>query len=85
MRERRKVRRGRYCLEGEIVLDDRCSTFDCLVTDLSGDGARLHLPSTAGVPGEFDLVLLKRGESHRARLVWRDETQAGVTFVPASR
>ena len=85
MQERRGARRNRNCTEAEIVFDNRSSTLDCLVTDLSDEGARLHLANTAGVPGEFDLILSKRGESHRARLVWRDETQAGVSFLPDHR
>jgi hypothetical protein len=34
--------------------------------------------STAGVPGEFDVAIRHKGESRRARIVWRNETEAGI-------
>jgi hypothetical protein len=38
---------------------------------------------TATVPSEFDVTIHRKGESRRARIVWRDETQAGILFLHA--
>ena len=81
MQERRRASRPRQFLGGRIVFNGRCSTFDCLVKDMSAHGARLHLPSTTGMPGTFELALPAKQESHPARVVWCDDTQAGVEFV----
>ena len=64
---------------GKITFNDRRSVLDCLVRDKSEAGARLHLPSTAGVPDEFELQDGK--ERHRCRVIWRSLTEIGVAFI----
>jgi hypothetical protein len=54
---------------------------ECLVRNMSRDGAKLVFGGTAEIPAEFDIMIRKRGESRRARIVWRLETEAGVTFA----
>ena len=86
MQERRRASRTKQFLGGRILFNERCSTFDCLVKDMSVHGARLHLPSTNGMPATFELTLpAKQHESHPARVVWRDDMQAGVEFVDKNR
>jgi hypothetical protein len=71
---RRRVFKG-----SKITFNDRSSVIDCLVRDKSDAGARLHLPSTTGVPDEFELEDGK--ERRRCRVVWRSLTEIGVAFV----
>ena len=85
MQERRRAERPRQFLGGRILFNERCSTFDCLVRDMTVHGARLHLPSTTGMPGAFELTVAAKQESHPARVVWRNDTQAGVEFVEKIR
>jgi hypothetical protein len=81
MEERRKLHRGRTYLGGRIVFNNRCSTLDCLVRNLSQDGAKVVFSHAVAVPGEFDVAIHRKGESRRARVVWRDETHAGIRFL----
>jgi hypothetical protein len=76
--ERRKSQRLRTYLGGTIAFNNRYSTLECLVRNLSPEGARLAFPHPVVLPLEFDLQIRNRGESRRGRLVWRDETQAGI-------
>ncbi len=80
MEEHRKSLRGRTYLGGQITFNERSSTMDCLVRNLSQDGARILLPSTVGVPHEFELTVHGRNENFLARLIWRTPTEIGVAI-----
>lgn len=61
---------------------------DCMVRNLSQNGARLVFGgATAVLPHQFEIAIRRNGPSQPARIVWRDETEAGVEFLhraPAS-
>lgn len=77
---RSKVR-VRTFLKGRIVFNNGNSTFDCLVRDLSGTGAKLVLTETATLPEVLDLHILNKGAIHRAQIRWRRADQIGVRFL----
>jgi PAS domain-containing protein len=80
MLERRHNERRRSLLSGRVVFNDRRSVIDCLVRNLSPEGACLQVQSVAGIPIEFDLEI--RGESTRpVRQIWQSENRIGVEFV----
>lgn len=81
MLERRKTVRGRTFLGGVIAFCGKSSTLDCLVRNLSPEGAKVELSHAASVPEEFDLAIAKRDGTFRARLIWRRAEEAGVLFV----
>jgi hypothetical protein len=83
MHERRKVPRSRTYLGGHIAFNDRYSVCDCLVRDLSPNGARVVVSHPMPIPSEFDLTVLQRGDSRRARLIWGRGLECGVEFLAA--
>jgi hypothetical protein len=83
MQDRRKLHRDRTYLGGLIAFDYRGSALECLVRNLSEDGAKIVFSDAAAVPAEFDVMIHRKGESRRAHLVWRDQTQAGIQFLHA--
>jgi PilZ domain len=83
MLDRRKLHRDRTYLGGLIAFDYRGSALECLVRNLSEDGAKVVFSDGAAVPAEFELTIHRKGESRRAQVVWRDETQAGIRFSHA--
>ncbi len=83
MEERRKAHRGRTYLSGRVAFNDRCSTADCVVRNLSRDGAKIVLSGSATIPNEFDFTIHQKGDSRRTRIVWRREMEAGVVFLPS--
>jgi hypothetical protein len=81
MEERRNSQRGRTFLGAQIVFNNRCSSVDCLVRNLSGDGAKLAFADGAAIPAEFEITIQRTAETRRARSVWRNETEAGILFL----
>lgn len=78
--DRRRCRRRKSYLSGRIVFNGGWTTGDCLIRDISAEGARLVLPQSAFVPDRFDLLLTARGRAYHARRVWRDTTDVGVSL-----
>ncbi len=83
MQELREFPRRRTFLGGRIAFSNQYCSVECLVRDMSQSGARLVFEGMVLLPGEFNLLLPQRGESRRARIVWRQQDEAGVTFVAA--
>lgn len=81
MSERRREMRRRTYLAGQLAFNDRYSTMDCLVRNLSQDGAKLTFAHPPMIPSEFDLTVVKKGDSRRARVVWQVDLEAGVAFL----
>lgn len=81
MRESRKQERARAILGAHIVFNNRNSTIDCQIRNISRTGAKLVLSSSVTLPEEFDIDVPQKGRSYRARLCWRDEVSAGIEFV----
>jgi hypothetical protein len=81
MQERREFQRGRTYLGGRLAFNNQYCTIDCLVRNMSRNGAKLVFEGTVLLPGEFELTLPQKGESRRARIVWRSEGEAGIAFL----
>ena len=58
--------------------------FSCMVQNLSDVGAALDVPHSVGIPEQFTLMIIERGDAVRCRAVWRTERQIGVAFEAAS-
>ena len=89
MQDTRSNGRNRAMLGAQIVYNNRQSTLDCQIRNISDKGARLSLSDTVTVPDEFDLLVPHRGRTYRARLRWRARDSIGVEFAmseePAAR
>lgn len=81
MIERRNDPRLRTYLGAKISFDANYCVVDCLMRDLSRNGAKLVLSETAILPAYFDLIVPKKGWKLRAGLVWRDTDRVGVAFL----
>jgi hypothetical protein len=81
MQERREFQRGRTYLGGRLAFNNQYCAIDCLVRNMSRNGAKLVFEGTVLLPGEFELTLPQKGESRRARIVWRSEGEAGIAFL----
>ena len=79
--ERRASPRQRRLKGGKIVFNSKMSIIDCVVRDVSAQGARLLVASSIGIPDQFDLRMNRRGANHRSKVAWRSEDQIGVRFL----
>ncbi len=77
----RSNERIRAFLRAQIIFNNRMSTIDCIIKNISPTGARIALSDTLTVPTEFEIYIPQRGRSHHARLVWRDKDAIGVDFI----
>lgn len=81
MRERREFQRGRTYLGARLAFNNQYCAVDCLVRNMSQNGAKLVFEGTVLLPGEFEITLPQKGESRRARIVWRAQDQVGINFL----
>jgi PilZ domain len=85
MEERRTFPRSRAYIRAQIAYNNRCCTMDCLVRNMSQDGARLIFAGAATIPAKFDIVIRQQGRYRPARVIWREETALGVQFLDQHR
>ena len=78
MDERRKGNRSKSLLGARIVFNNRASTIDCTIRNISDQGARLVFGSPVAAPDEFDLVISQKEMRHRCRVAWRKADEMGV-------
>jgi PilZ domain-containing protein len=81
MDERRASSRQRRLHGAKIVFNDGSSSIDCVVRDLSTNGARLDVVSPIGIPEWFDLRINRNGACYPSKVAWRSGKQIGVTFI----
>ena len=84
MSDKRSGDRTRSFLKGQIVFNNRMSTMDCTVRNLSSRGAKLALTQAVALPDQFELVIPQKGETFRARMQWRRDDEVGILFVRAT-
>jgi hypothetical protein len=72
----------RSLLQGRIVFNNRNSSLDCTLRDLSEKGAQLTFSAHVPVPDEFDLEIPLKGRKHRVQVMWRRAGRCGVEFCP---
>ena len=75
--------RVRSFLRARIVFNNNNSTVDCIIKNISPNGAKIELSNTTTVPGEFTLDIPAKGQTVRARIMWRDLGAIGVQFIDA--
>lgn len=56
-------------------------TRDCIVIDISANGARVELDGADGLPDYVLLKIVMTGDIRRARVAWRRENMAGLSFL----
>jgi hypothetical protein len=79
--DKRESDRVRAFLRAQIIFNNRMSTIDCIIKNISSTGARIALGDSFAVPAEFDIYIPQRSSSHHCKLVWRDRDSIGVDFV----
>jgi len=80
MDERRHAVRTRSLLAGKILLNGRRSVIDCVVRNLSPQGACLQVASMIGIPQAFDLQIDGEKNARPCAAVWRARNRIGIDF-----
>lgn len=83
-KERRKHRRDAINRIAKLQADVGTLPRDCMITDISEQGARLFADAIE-VPDQFMLLISGDNEARReCRVVWRLGGEIGVSFVDAA-
>jgi hypothetical protein len=78
MAENRRAYRHRVLKSATIEFDG--GAFSCAVRNLSDAGAALDVPSSFGIPHEFQLIIETSQVTRQCWVIWRKENRIGVTF-----
>jgi len=83
MNELRNSLRVKSFLRGFLYDCRKRSAMDCMIRDLSEDGARIALSGTVALPEVVELDIPQRELRRRTRVVWRRHNEAGLCFIDA--
>ena len=80
MDKRRQEHRRRALKQAKVVLSD-WTVLDCLLRDLTDEGARLEFAAPVDLPQAFRLQFVSDNSRRPAELMWQRGQSAGVRFV----
>jgi hypothetical protein len=80
MTERRSISRQKSFLQGRIFFNNRRTSVDCLIRDITEHGARLKFPSMTATPDVVELYIPNKDETYRVKVEWRNANEIGVAF-----
>src|ERR1700712_4364917 len=80
MLDRRRSMRDKVIFGGVASVNDRGSTMDCVVRNISEGGACIQFEETAKLPEEMSLTIARKGRSFLARMIWRQADRVGLAF-----
>jgi hypothetical protein len=82
--ERRVSTRQKSLLRGRILYNNRRNSVDCVIRDISSQGARLVFSDAVTVPDVVDLYIPHKEQTLRAEVHWRNGEEVGVAFSKAA-
>jgi hypothetical protein len=82
--ERRKLQRSRVYLGASIAYDNKRSTLDCVVRNVTAEGAMIATTNSSVLPQVFEVVLPSKAQSFLGKVVWRAAERMGVSFLDPS-
>ena len=83
MSDKRSGTRTKSFLRGQIVFNNRMSTMDCIIRNISPTGAKLAVNEGLTLPDRFEISIPQKGETLAARIKWRRGEELGIVFVAA--
>ena len=79
--ERRDSQRQRVLLKGKIAYADGAFSMDCVIRDLSRNGARIALSKGQNMPTRAYLIDVRAGIAYECVVAWIRVPQYGLRFV----
>jgi hypothetical protein len=80
MLDRRQSVREKVLYGGVADIAERGATTNCVVRDISEQGACVEIDPTARLPEQWSLTIAHKGRSYLARLIWRQANKVGLAF-----
>ena len=79
--DNRRSPRRRTLKGARIIFNDRRSVMDCVVRNLSAQGALLLVPNVLDIPSDFDLRIEGETHDHAAHVVRKHKGSLVVSWV----
>jgi len=79
--ERRSQQRRRVLKGATIRFNKGYGAFECVVRNLSENGAKLTFGETSAVPAAFELKIAAEERMREARVRWRSPDSVSVSFA----
>src|SRR3712207_9418999 len=79
--EKRNSERKRTLLQGRVVFNNRFSTIECTVKDLSATGAQIVFEHPTEIPRQVELEVPSRGLAVRCEVRWSKDKRHGLMFL----
>ena len=79
MIERRTAQRHRVLKQGTLAFSGGGST-ECVVRNISSNGARIDIASPVGLPESFTLVITADHFMRHCHAVWSADRRIGIAF-----
>ena len=80
MVDRRQSGRDKVFLGGVAEINERGSTMDCVVRNISDRGACVEIDEAAKLPEKLNLNIPRKGRSFLAQMIWRHANRVGLAF-----
>jgi PilZ domain len=81
MLDRRQSARDKVIYGGVAKVDDNGATRDCVVRNISDNGASLEFSNVVRLPKEqMSLTIARKGRSFLAKIIWWRDNFVGVAF-----
>jgi hypothetical protein len=80
MQERRGHMRDKVLLGAVAEIREIGSTVDCVVRNLSDNGACVEFKTSVNLPDQMKLMIKRKGRSYLTRMVWQRANRVGLAF-----
>jgi len=80
MQDRRGHVRDKVLLGAVAEIKEIGSTVDCVIRNLSDNGACVEFKTSVNLPDQMKLNITRKGRSYLAKLVWRQANRVGLAF-----
>lgn len=77
---RRQAKRTRMLKSGQIIYNNASCVIDCVLKDISDNGAKLEVPDIFECPDDITLRIL-HGPTYRCKVRWQNGKSLGVEFM----
>ena len=81
MGEPRKSPRARTMWGAQSRFNNRSSTVDCQIRNMSEEGAKIIIHDHLSIPQRFEFHVPQKGRSFKAKVIWRQDNEAGLEFL----
>ena len=86
MLDRRQSARDKVIYGGVAEIDEHGTTADCVVRNISEQGASLEFGSAVMLPkGQISLTIARKSRSFLAKIIWWRDNFVGVAFSGETR